>query len=148
MGGLAADAGIQIRNVSTTSTALRRASRDRDTLLDQLMSDTYRSATLVRDYVLERDDAGAMRQKTELAAVRSRMEQELQRFEGMTPTPEEAALRILQQHMEVYWNTLAPALGWSGAARRQQGDELLFSVIVPKRDELVQLVRQISVLDE
>src|SRR5262249_41159897 len=63
MSSIAVDSARQIRSLSQSSTALLRGSRDRDALLVRLRTDTYRSATLVRDYVLERDDVRAAHQK-------------------------------------------------------------------------------------
>jgi signal transduction histidine kinase len=148
MGALAVDSSMQIRAVSETSAALRKASRDRDALLDRLRTDTYRSATLVRDYVLERDDTHAAHQKTELLAVRSRIEEALNQYAIKAPPEERDAIQSLKQHAESYWSSLAPALDWSGAARQQHGDLVLRTAVVPKRDELVQFVRQVGALDE
>lgn len=148
MGALAADSARQARDVSTTSTELRKGSRDRDTLLDQLLTDTYRSATLVRDYVLEQDDRHADRQKGELVALRSRIDDALNQYAVRAPEPEVDALRGLKQHAETYWNSLAPALNWSGSARRERGEQFLQGVVIPRRDELVQLEKQIIALDE
>ena len=80
MGCLAVDSARQTRDVSMASTALRQESRTRDALLDQLRTDTYRSATLVRDYMLEHDDVLAASQKAELQLLRSRVEQTLERY--------------------------------------------------------------------
>ena len=54
----------------------------------------------------------------------------------------------MKQHAETYWNSLAPALDWSGSARRERGERFLQTVVVPRRDELVQLEKQIIALDE
>ena len=148
MGALAVDSARQMRSVSETSTALRKGSRDRDTLLDQLRTDTYRSATLVRDYVLDHDDFRAARHKTELLAVRSRVEDALNQYAIEAPLEEKSAIQSLRQHAESYWSSLAPALDWSGSARRAQGEVILRAAIVPKRDELVQFVKQVSDLDD
>ena len=48
MGALAVDSAVQVRNVSVTSAALRKKSRDRDALLDQLRTDTWRRGLLSR----------------------------------------------------------------------------------------------------
>jgi signal transduction histidine kinase len=147
MGALAVDAARQARDVSTASSELRKGARDRDALLDQLRSDTYHSATLVRDYLLERSDQGAARQRTELLALRSRVSDTLGRYLTEAPASERKTVRSLKGRTESYWNTMAPALGWSGSARREQGALFLQSVVLPGRDELVQLERQISALD-
>src|SRR5712671_6045076 len=85
MGGLAVDSGLQIRNVSATSAALRKESRDRDALLDRLRTDAHRSSTLIRDYLMERDDILAANQRVELIQLRSRVEQELRYYEAVAP---------------------------------------------------------------
>jgi signal transduction histidine kinase len=148
MGALAVDSARQMRDVSETSAVLRRESRDRHALLDRLRTDTYRSATLVRDYVLEHDDMHAARQKAELLAVRSRVEDTLNQYAAKAPQEEKDAIQSLMQHAESYWSSLAPALDWNGSARRELGEVIFRNAIVPKRDELVQFVIQVGALDE
>jgi signal transduction histidine kinase len=147
-GGLVIDATRQIRDVSKTSAALRKQSRDRDAVLDQLRADTYRSATLVRDYMLERDDARASNLKRELLANRARATEDLHRFGESAPPEEKSAVQTLKQRSAAYWGSLAPTLEWSRSEVRQRGEEYLQATIVPRRDEMVQFVRQASTLDE
>src|SRR5262249_16449346 len=104
MGALAIDSARQMHDVSETGTALRKGSRDRDALLDQLRTDTYRSATLVRDYVLDHDDVRALHQKAELLAVRSRVEDALNQYAIKAPLEEKSAIESLKQHAESYWS--------------------------------------------
>ena len=148
MGGLAVDSARQTRDVSVTSAALRKESRDRDSLLDQLRTDTYRSSTLVRDYILEPDDVLAASQKAELQLLRSRVEQSLSHYGENAPLEEKEPVQGLQRHAESYWTSLAPALNWNRIARRQQGELFLRNTIIPGRDELVQFVKQVNALDE
>ena len=148
MGGLAVDSARQTRDVSVTSAALRKESRDRDSLLDQLRTDTYRSSTLVRDYILESDDLLAASQKAELQLLRSRVEQSLSHYGENAPQEEKEPAQGLQRHAESYWTSLAPALNWNRIARRQQGELFLRNTIIPGRDELVQFVKQVNALDE
>jgi signal transduction histidine kinase len=148
MGGLAVDSARQTRDVSVTSAALRKESRDRDSLLDQLRTDTYRSSTLVRDYILEPDDVLAASQKAELQLLRSRVEQSLSHYGENAPQEEKEPVQGLQRHAESYWTSLAPALNWNRIARRQQGELFLRNTIIPGRDELVQFVKQVNALDE
>jgi len=119
MGCLAVDSARQTRDVSTTSAALRKESRDRDTLLDQLLADIYRSATLTRDYMLEHDDVLAAGQKAELQQLRRQVEQTLVRYGDHAPEKERVVVQSLQQHAESYWTSLAPALDWGRTARRE-----------------------------
>jgi len=73
---IAVDSGRMLRSVAATSATLRRETRDRDALLDLLRSDIYHSGTIVRDYLLETEDAGAATQKAELEMSAAQIESE------------------------------------------------------------------------
>jgi len=145
---IAVDSGRMLRSVAATSVTLRRESRGRDALLDLLRTDIYHSGTIVRDYLLETDDAGAASQKVELETVRTRIDDTLQRYEQTFPQSERNAFRDLHSLIDSYWQSLAPVLQWSSVARRNLGDEYLHNVILPRRAEIVQLAKQVTLLNE
>jgi signal transduction histidine kinase len=147
MSALAFDSARQMRDVTVRSSALRKESRDHDALLDQVRTDSYRLATLVRDYVLESDESRADSQKAELLALRSHIEEALNRYAANAPRGEEQAIGDLREHARSYWDSFAMVLDWRGSARRQQGETILRTTIVPKRDGVVQFVKQVSALD-
>jgi signal transduction histidine kinase len=144
---LAIDSVMQIRDVGATSATLRKSSRDRDALLDELRTETYRSATLARDYLLEHDERDAARQKAEFLGLRPRIDQALDELLARAPESEKDAVLTLKSQTNSFWNSLAPAINWTGDARRINGQPFLWEVIVPRRDELVQLEKQIAALD-
>jgi signal transduction histidine kinase len=148
MGCLAVDSTRQTHVVSVMSAALRKESRDRDTLLDQLSTDIYRSATLARDYMLEHDELPAASRKSELQSLRSRVEQALNQYRDNAPPREKQAVQSLQQHAESYWTSLSPALLWNRTARRQQGELFLRNTIIPRSDEVMEFAKQVNALDE
>ncbi|MBZ5676214.1 MAG: MCP four helix bundle domain-containing protein [Acidobacteriia bacterium] len=145
---IAVDSGRMLRSVAATSDTLRRESRERDALLDQLRSDIYHSGTNVRDYLVETDDAGAASQKAELESVRTRIDDTLRRYEQTFPENRRGAFQELHTHVNSYWQSLAPALEWDAVARRKLGAEYLRSVILPRRAEIVELARQVTLLNE
>lgn len=145
---IAVDSGRMLRSVAANSATLRRESRDRDALLDLLRSDIYRSGTIVRDFLLETDDAGAATQKVELEFVRSRIDDTLQRYEQTFPESERSAFRDLHSHIDSYWKSLAPVLQWSSVERRNLGEQYLLNAILPRRAEIVQLAKQVTLLNE
>src|SRR5436190_21631263 len=91
MAGLAADSGRLLRNVANTSAALRRETRARDALLDQLRTDIYHSGTVVRDYLLEVDEGRAQTHKEELERVRARIDETLGSYAAKVPDSEGVA---------------------------------------------------------
>jgi signal transduction histidine kinase len=148
MGCLAVDSARQTHVGSVMSAALRKESRDRDAILDQLRTDIYRSATLARDYMLEHDELLAASRKSELQLLQSRVEQALNQYGDNAPPKEKEAVRSLQQHAESYWTSLAPALVWNRTARRQQGELFLRNTIIPRSDEVMEFAKQVNALDE
>jgi signal transduction histidine kinase len=145
---LAVDSGRTLRHVAAASAALRQESRARDTLLDQVRSDIYRSGTIVRDYILEADDAGAADQKSELEFVHQRIDDTLRRYERTFPASEQSTFKDLHARIDSYWQSLAPLLQWNSPGRRSSGQAYLQSVILPRRTEIVELARQITRLNE
>ncbi len=148
MAFLAFDSGSQLRNVAATGDALRKASRDRDALLDQLRADFYRSATVMRDYVLEPSDARTVNQKRELQLLKSRTEDGLRRYQALVPENEWQDVHTLTEHAQAYWKGLEPALQQSRAARHRSAAAYLEETVIPRRNELVLLVKQVNDLDK
>ena len=148
MAVMAIDATKSLRDVEVTTAALRTESRERDGLLDQLRADIYRSATVVRDYLLELDGARAESQRAELELLRTRIDDTLSVYERKLPDAEKDTLKDLRSRVESYWKSLAPALQWDAAERRARGGSFLQDVIMPFRTEVVQLTRQVTTLNE
>src|SRR5262249_40618557 len=142
MAAIAVDSGRLLRKVALTSAALRRDSRERDSLLDQLRSDIYHSGTVARDYLLELDDPRAETHKAELERLRARINSTLRAYDQKVPETERDAFRNLRDDIESYWSSLAPSLEWNAASRRDQGESFLRDVVIPRRKELVDLARQ------
>jgi signal transduction histidine kinase len=148
MAVIAVDATISLRDVEVTTAALRTESRSRDGLLDQLRTDIHGSATVVRDYLLEPDDARAESQKAELELLRTRIDDTLRVYEQKLPDTEKDGFEDLRSRIESYWKSLAPALQWDTRARRAKGGRFLQDVIMPVRAEVFQLTRQVTALNE
>jgi signal transduction histidine kinase len=102
----------------------------------------------VRDYLLELDGARAESQRAELELLRTRIDDTLSVYERKLPDTEKDTLKDLRSRVESYWKSLAPALQWDAAERRARGGSFLQDVIMPFRTEVVQLTRQVTVLNE
>jgi signal transduction histidine kinase len=147
--GLLAFASVrQSRDAGVTSALLRQGSRDRDALLDQLRTDFYHSATLLRDYLSEPDDTRAAAQRSQLALLQAQTTAALDRYRDMIPDDEIKDVQNLREHVESYWERLAPALGWNRTARRDLADAFLQNTVIPGRNDLVGLVKQVNDLDK
>jgi hypothetical protein len=85
MAVMAIDATRSLRSVEVTPAALRTESRGRDSLLDQVRGDIYRSATIERDYLMELDGARAESQKADLKLLDTRIEDTLRTYQQKLP---------------------------------------------------------------
>jgi signal transduction histidine kinase len=147
MGFLTFDSIRQLRVVGSTSAALRQGSHDRDALRGQMLSGFYHSATLVRDYLSEPDDSHAADHRSELKLLQARTETALARYQDTIPQ-DAKEVQNLREHAASYWKQLAPALDWNRAARHDLAKTFLQETVIPGRNELVQLVRQVNDLDK
>jgi len=147
-GLLAWDSARQLRMIATTSATLRKESRTRDGLLDDLRGDFHRSATLVRDYLLEEDDARAATHKSDLQHLRPHIDALVSRYRSLVPDNEQTGVENLRRHIDSYWQSVTAPLAWNRPARHDRGEAFLRNTIVPARNELVQLLKQVNALDE
>lgn len=148
MAAMALDATTSLRAVVRTTALLRSEARARDNTLDQLRAEIFRSSTLVRDYLLETDDAGAASYKRELEAIRDRVDAHLHAYSRAVPQSERDLFEDLRRRVGAYWGSLAPAMRWDAAIRRQRGANYLRDVIQPLRAGMVDLTRQITFLND
>jgi signal transduction histidine kinase len=148
MCAMAIDSGLSLSGVAETSAKLRKASRQRDELLDQLRNDIYHSSTVLRDYLLENDPARGAHQKDELEHIRFRLTSILVDYGKNAPVDEHDAVAALASHVNTYWEFLRPALDWNTSVRLARGESFLREVVIPRRAEVVDLVNQITALNE
>jgi hypothetical protein len=91
--------------------------------LDQLRDDIFHSGTVVRDYLVEPDEARAASQKAELEFVRTRIDDTLSRYERTFPQPERSALTDLRNPrgfvLAVFGPGIAMGLRLATATRRK-----------------------------
>ena len=147
MCAMAIDSGLSLRGVVETSAQLRKASRQRDELLDQLRNDIHHSGTILRDYLLEDDPIRGAHQKDELEHIHVRLTHTLFNYGQNAPPNERQAFAELASHINTYWEFLnRPWVGilQSACAR---GEPFLREVVIPRRAEVVDLVNQITALN-
>jgi hypothetical protein len=80
--------------------------------------------------------------------LRGRIAETLREYEKRLPEFERAAFLALRMHVDSYWRSLTPALEWGARARRSEGGSYLRIVVQRRRQEVVQLARQVTALNE
>jgi signal transduction histidine kinase len=148
MAAIAVDSGRSLLQVEAANSQARNESRHRDALLNQLRLDIYRTATLLRDHLVETDDNRAASHKAELETVQAHARETVASYAAMVPANESETFRTLQDDVASYWQSLDTPLRWDAADRRSLGADYLNRVVLPRRSEAVDLIRQITALNE
>src|SRR5262249_48162546 len=103
---------------------------------------------IVRDYLVEPDDARAASQKAELLTIRTQIDNTVQGYDSTFPEDQQRALKDLGAQVDLYWQSLTPVLQWDASARRRLGEDYLLNVIVPSRAKIGELARRVNTLNE
>jgi len=148
MAAIAVDSGRSLIEVQAANSKLRTETRHRDALLNQLRLDIYRAATVLRDHLVEPDDERAASHKAELESVRTHASETVMAYAAAVPADERETFRKLQDDVAAYWQSLDTPLRWDATDRRNLGGDYLNRVVLPRRSEAVDLIRQITALNE
>lgn len=141
---LAADSAWSLRELASTSLDLRQTARQRDELTDRLREDIYHSGTLLRDYLVESNPDRAAVHRLELEKLRVRIESHLAEYSRAATSAGEQPVVQLAAGVRTYLNALSGAMAWDPADRRARGDSFLRDVVIPGRNQLVELAGQIT----
>jgi signal transduction histidine kinase len=137
-----------LQTIQKRNDAIRQDFLARNRLLNQIRSDLYLSATYVRDYLLEPENAKAESQRTSLDRIRLDMETALQEYGALLGRSEINPLRNLQEQLREYWRVLEPAMYWSPEQRRQSGYAFLRDEVYSRRAVMLSLADQIGAVNE
>ena len=149
---LMAFAGIDglrvLQTIQKRNETIRQDFLARNRLLNQIRSDLYLSATYVRDYLLEPENAKAESQRTSLDRIRLDMEAALREYESLIGKSEDNPLRNLEAQLREYWRVLQPAMYWTPEQRRQSGYAFLRDEVYSRRAVLLHIADQIGAVNE
>ena len=137
------------RQVQERSKELRADFLAREGLLEDVRSDLFESGNVIRDYILAGpDDAAAAGFRSELESIRSSVESQLSRYSQSVRPAEGEAFRQLSGESATYFAALSPALNWTAAQRKSQGDSFLRREVLPRRTVLLAMAKEISQVNE
>ncbi len=137
-----------LRKIEARSEAIREDYFNRDRILEQLRSDIYLSGTYVRDLLLERDATQADIHRRELQEARQRIEANIAAYNGVLRSEERGPFRQFIREVELYFDSLKPALEWNAAQRREFGYAFMKDALLPRRMVIVRLADQIGAVNQ
>ncbi len=131
------------RNVSS----IQNAYRQRTTVLNEIQSDIYFSAILVRDYLLDPKIASGEEYRQQLVDVRQSLNKHLKALETLSAPHELDSLHQLTWELEGYWTVLDPLFEWTPEMKTAMSFSFLRKQVLPRRRALLDITQKINEID-
>lgn len=124
--------------------AIQRASEESIRALEELRSEIYLFAVLLRDYLLERSPEAAAQQRQTLKELRDSTEFHMRSLQRSALVGERQEVQRLRKAIEEYWETAEPAFEWTPEQKAAEGPAFLRRRLVPQRQRAFQLASEIE----
>jgi len=118
-----------------------------ETLRRSMVFDMYLADILVRDYLLDPSPQNAPGHRQQLMVIRDSLQARLDQFSDRTPKNNGSRLARLQAEVESYWDSLDQIFDWTAKERADRSWIFLTRKVLPHRDAVVSLAREIANLN-
>lgn len=115
-----------------------------DAVLREIPADLYLGDILIRDYLLDTSHLMAPAYREQLLARRSSIRERLDVLALRFDDGEAVRLRQLRTELRAYWESMGPMLDWSPPEKTALSGLFLRQQVLPRRDAVVALAREIS----
>lgn len=115
-----------------------------DAVLREIPEDLHLGGILIRDYLLDPDSQMAGDYREQLRAQRASIQAKLRVLEQKLGKTEPAKLKELQREIQGYWASMDPILMWTFEERLLQSRSFLRNSVIPKREAVIALAREIG----
>lgn len=109
--------------------------------------DMYLADILVRDYLLDPSPQNAPMHKQQLLQIRSSLQARVDVVLGKAQQGSTPGLKRLQEEVQAYWDSLDPIFEWTPEQKAQQSWIFLRRKVFPRRQAVVELARELSLLN-
>ncbi|HUQ94212.1 MAG TPA: ATP-binding protein [Bryobacteraceae bacterium] len=120
----------------------------REKPLNQLRSETYNMAILVRDYLLDTSRLAADQQRRQLLNLQESTIKHLDEVEQQLSPQDRRSVKELRQELEEYGKSLSQILRWTPSERVSFSGLFLRQRVIPFRETVFAMVRRIEELNE
>jgi signal transduction histidine kinase len=115
-----------------------------DAVLREIPADLYLGGILIRDYLLDPSHLMAPKYREDLLARRSSIQQRLDLLALRHGASDPARLQQLRAELQAYWESMDPILTWSPAQKAALSWLFLRQQVLPRREAVVALAKEIS----
>ncbi len=138
---------IVLRNTSQIYGAMDKVQQDyrqSELALNQLRSERYEMALLVRDYLLDPSEPAGDEQRRRFIELQASMTRCLDKVEPFLSPQEADVLRHLREGLKEYWAATEPVFEWAGRHKREEGASFLRRRVVPYRQMVMATASEIE----
>jgi signal transduction histidine kinase len=115
-----------------------------DAVLREIPADLYLGGILIRDYLLDPSHLMAPAYREQLMAGRASIQRRLDLLAQRLRGSESERLQELQRELQGYWASRDPVFNWSPAEKAALSRLFLRQQVLPRREAVVELAREIS----
>jgi len=126
---------------------IQQRERSNRRLLNQLRSDLYQTAILVRDYLLEPSMEAAANEREALSALRLSIQKDVAALEEAVRADNVGQDAGLREAILQYWTSMEPVFEWTPAEKAAQGRSFLRRSVVPHRDAVLAAAERVGELN-
>jgi signal transduction histidine kinase len=112
-----------------------------------VVADIFLADILVRDYLLDTSRESSAGRRQETMEIRKSVQKRLDELAALTPESTSPALTRLRAEVERYWNSLDPIFEWSPAEKDRQSWVFFARNVLPRRDAIIRLAREMARLN-
>ncbi len=128
-------------------TSIQEAYQQRTVVLNDIQSDIYLSAILIRDYLLDPAVVTGAEHRRQLLETRQSLENRLKSLEQLSTLQDREALQQLGRELEGYWDVLDPVFDWTPERKAAGSFSFLRKQVLPRRTAILKMTQRINEID-
>jgi signal transduction histidine kinase len=145
IGLLALSAFWRAERIYSEVSSIHESYRKSASILDDIYTDVYRAAVLIRDFLIDPQIAAGGQYRNDLLSVRSSMENRLVELGPFTE--DKNALDRLRHEIDAYWDSTEPVFDWTPQQKAELGFRFLRQQVLPRREAVILMTREINSLN-
>jgi signal transduction histidine kinase len=128
-------------------TSIQDAYQQRAVVLNDIQSDIYLSAILIRDYLLDPAVVTGAEHRRQLLETRQSLEKRLKTLEQLSTLQDRQALQQLGRELESYWDVMDPVFDWTPERKAAGSFSFLRKQVLPRRTAVLRMTQRINEID-
>ncbi|MBZ5498686.1 MAG: sensor histidine kinase [Acidobacteriia bacterium] len=128
-------------------TFIQDAYQQRTVVLNDIQSDIYLSAILIRDYLLDPAVVTGAEHRRQLLETRQSLEKRLKSLEQLATLQDREALQQLGRKLEGYWDVMDPVFDWTPERKAAGSFSFLRKQVLPRRTAVLEMTQRINEID-